>query len=130
LALLAGSLLASANSAAIAGGSHEVVRAFRFEKGAKSGTVEGSAVRGERRTYVFHARRGQQGKIVISAPENNAVFQLLLPAERTPSGAKAMMLAGPEARAWSGQLPRTGNYRIIVSGTRGNASYRLRLAID
>lgn len=102
---------------------------IRFEKGAKSGVLADAIVRGESRTYEFSARRGQQGRIVISAAEDNAVFQLLSPAEPVPN-APEIMIAGPEARIWSGPLPRTGTYRVIVSGTRGNATYRLQLTVS
>jgi hypothetical protein len=36
---------------------------------------------------------------------------------------------GDDAMAWSGTLPQTGRYLIVVGGTRGNASYRLEIAI-
>jgi hypothetical protein len=123
-ALLGGLSLTSAATAKI-----EVVRTIRFEKGARSAVLEDAVVRGESRTYEFSARKGQQGRIIISAPEGNAVFQLLSPAEPVPN-APEVMISGPEARAWSGSLPRTGTYRVIVSGTRGNATYRLRLTIN
>jgi hypothetical protein len=122
--LLGGLVLAS-----VATARSEVVRSIRFEQGAKSGVLEDVIVRGESRTYEFSARRGQQGRIVISAAEDNAVFQLLSPAGPVPN-APDIMIAGPEARAWSGPLPRTGTYRIVVSGTRGNATYQLRLTVN
>jgi hypothetical protein len=125
----AAALLGGLGLASVATAKTEVVRSIRFEKGARSGVLADAVVRGERRTYEFTAWRGQHGRIVISAAENNAVFQLFLPAELVPNASK-VMIAGPEARTWSGSLPRTGTYRIIVSGTRGNATYRLQLTVS
>ena len=125
VALLIGGL----GLASVAPAKGELVRPIRFGKGAKSSLLADAVVRGESHTYEFRARRGQQGRIVISAAERNAVFQLLSPADSVPNSPR-LMIAGPEARYWSGSLPWTGTYRIIVSGTRGNASYRLRLAIN
>jgi hypothetical protein len=122
-------LLGVPGPASVATAKSEVVRSIRFEKGAKSGVLADALVRGESRTYEFSARRGQHGRIVISAAEDNAVFQLFSPPEPLPN-ASAVMIAGPEARIWSGSLPRTGIYRIIVTGTRGNATYCLHLTVN
>ena len=56
----------------------------------------------------------------ISSTENNAVFDI-----KAPNG---RVLAN-EVRDWSGQLPADGKYRIVVGGTRGNATYKIRFAV-
>ncbi len=121
-------LLVSFCPSALATPGDHAIRWIQFKAGAESAVVTDAVVRGERRTYGFRARRGQPCKIVISAIESNAVFRLIS-ISPTGRGGSETMIAGPEARAWSGVLPSTGTYRIIVSGTRGNASYRLRLRI-
>lgn len=52
----------------------------------------------------------------ISALEDNAVFDVV-----APSG----LLLTAESREAVVVLPHTGDYQIIVGGTRGNASYEL-----
>ena len=36
---------------------------------------------------------------------------------------------GEDATTWQGQLPTTGDYTVVVGGTRGNASYTLEVSI-
>jgi hypothetical protein len=115
LALLLGALLAQ-----------DPPRRIRFARGTTSATVEGAVVRGERAVYLVGARAGQRMHVRVTSPENNAVFQL-----RGPGRAGTLPGAGEtdDATAWSGVLPRSGDYRIVVGGTRGNAGYRLRVEI-
>ena len=63
--------------------------------------------------------------VEIASEENNAVFQI----ER-PDG-KYLNKAGDgdDAMKWNGPMPANGDYKIIVGGTRGNASYKLTISI-
>jgi 6-phosphogluconate dehydrogenase (decarboxylating) len=56
----------------------------------------------------------------ISALEDNAVVQVI-----TPAGE----VIGSEIKTMNKTLPETGDYQIIVSGTRGNATYKLNVAV-
>lgn len=108
------------------GADQDTTRRIRFARGASSAVVEGAVLRGERAVYLVGARAGQQMRVRVVSPEENAVFQLHSP----PRGA-TLRGAGEtdDAKAWSGTLPRTGDYRIVVGGTRGNAEYRLHVEI-
>jgi hypothetical protein len=99
---------------------------INFDPGATSAVRQWSVVRGDRDVYSLNARAGQQMVISISSLEGNAVFQICL-----PSGGQALPGAGErdDATGWSGVLPMSGDYMIVVGGTRGNASYRLEVAI-
>lgn len=99
---------------------------IRFARGSSSAMVRGAVVRGERAVYLVRARAGQRMRVRVASPEDNAIFQLY-----APGGGGALPGAGEaaDARAWSGVLPRSGDYRVVVGGTRGNASYTLRVAI-
>ena len=63
--------------------------------------------------------------VKITSPEDNAVFQI--------SDANGEYLQGAgeadDATALTSDLPRTGDYEIVVGGTRGNASYKLTVSI-
>jgi hypothetical protein len=37
---------------------------------------------------------------------------------------------GEDATRWTGRLPRTGTYLIVVGGTRGNARYSMDVKIE
>ncbi len=95
-------------------------RRIQFARGASSAVVEDAVVRGTRDTYLLGAKAGQKMTVSITSVENNAVFDIISPKQK---------LLKQEATSWSTQLPATGNYRIVVGGTRGNATYKLRVEI-
>jgi hypothetical protein len=112
---------------------------IRFKAGASSATIEGAVVRGDRDLYTIGASVGQTMTVTITALESNAAFQLYAPGARlgkdsdgilTVNG-RAMPGAGEtdDATRWTGRLSAGGDYLVVVGGTRGNASYRLTVAI-
>jgi hypothetical protein len=112
---------------------------IRFAAGASSATIEGAVVRGDRDLYTIGAGAGQTMTVTITALESNAAFQLYAPGARlgkdsdgilTVNG-RALPGAGEtdDAMRWTGRLPVGGDYLVVVGGTRGNASYRLTVAI-
>lgn len=98
---------------------------LKFAKGKSSTTVSGAVIRGDLDTYIVGAREGQTMRVRITSLEKNAVFQI--------EGANGNYLSGAgeedDATNWSGELPATGDNKIIVGGTRGNASYKLTVSI-
>ena len=95
-------------------------RRIRFARGASSAVVEDAVVRGTRDIYLLGAREGQTMIINITSLEKNAVFDI-----QAPNGE----LLKEEATSWRGVLPSSGDYSVIVGGTRGNASYKLEVTI-
>ena len=103
-----------------------VKKTIQFARGASSATVRGSVVRGDRDRYYVGAKKGQTMSVKITSEEDNAVFQVYLPGEEEAlSGAGD----GDDAKNWSGELPSDADYVIVVGGTRGNATYTLRVSI-
>lgn len=97
-----------------------------FKAGESSATVSDSVIRGERSIYVVGAKKGQTMSVEITSLEDNAVFQI-----KTPGGKFLADAAdGDDATVWDGPLPASGDYKIIVGGTRGNASFKLTVSID
>ena len=130
-ALLAAALCVAAFAA-------EPPRALRFAKGHSSVTVKDSVLRGETRRWTFGARAGQVATLKVTALEKNAAFQVWRPGYKLP-GAEGDAIEGltlpgagegHDATEWHGPLPESGEYLVVVGGTRGNASYRLSLKID
>ena len=104
-----------------------VKKKIQFERGSSSATVKGAVVRGDSDRYYLGARKGQTMSVKITSEEDNAVFQVYLPGEQeTLSGAGE----GDDAKDWSGELPRDADYVIVVGGTRGNATYTLKVSIE
>lgn len=104
-----------------------VKQKIRFAKGASSSTVSGAVVRGDSDRYYVGAKKGQTMSVKITSEEDNAVFQIYLPGEE-----KALHGAGDgdDATNWSGELPADAEYVIVVGGTRGNATYKLKVSIE
>jgi hypothetical protein len=94
---------------------------IRFAPGTNSATVNQSVVRGSRNIYLLRANRGQRMALKITSLENNAVFDVI-----APNGE----ILTTEATQSSLKLPATGNYEIMVGGTRGNATYKLNVKIQ
>jgi hypothetical protein len=103
-----------------------ITKRIKFAKGKSSATVSGGLIRGDLDTYILGAGTGQTMRVSITSLEDNAVFQVMDDDGNYLDG------AGEEddATNWTGKLPWKGDYKIIVGGTRGNASYTLKVSIQ
>ena len=104
-----------------------VKQKIRFARGESSATVKGAVVRGDRDRYYVGAKKGQTMSVKITSVESNAVFQIYLPGEEQALPGAA---DGDDATDWSGDLPADADYAIVVGGTRGNATYTLKVSIE
>ena len=95
-------------------------RRIQFPRGASSTFLENSVVRATRDTYLINARKNQRMSVSLTSLENNAVFDIIAPNGNVIQG---------ETMSWSFILPATGDYKIVVGGTRGNASYKMFVEI-
>lgn len=106
--------------------SAEFKKPLIFAHGKTSTTVKGDVIRGDRDAYLIKARSGQVMSVQLSALESNAAFSIYEPKSEDA-------IPGTEEEndptAWSGTLNKTGEYRIVVGGTRGNTSYTLRVTV-
>lgn len=102
-----------------------LTKRVKFAKGKSSITLSNSVIRGDRDTYILGAKAGQRMTVRITALENNAAFEIEGPGGGYLEGAGE----GDDATRITVSLPASGDYRIIVGGTRGNASYRLTVSI-
>ena len=102
-----------------------VTKRIKFAKGKSAATISGAVIRGDRDTYILGARGGQSMTVKITSPENNAVFMIKAPHGEYFAG----LGEGDDARDATVVLDDNGDYRIIVGGTRGNATYKLIVSI-
>ena len=104
-----------------------VKQKVRFARGTSSATIHGAVVRGDRDRYYVAATKGQTMTVKITSTESNAVFQIYFHGEE-----ESLAGAGDDddATDWSGELPIDNEYVIVVGGTRGNATYTLKISID
>lgn len=98
-------------------------RRIEFAPGASAASVSTSVVRGDRAIYVLRADRGQTISVTIDSTleQGGALFDVISPnGEIISSGATDFRQA----------LPQSGDYRIIVGGSRGNASFSMTVSIN
>ncbi|MEL6879870.1 MAG: hypothetical protein AAFP09_05045 [Cyanobacteria bacterium J06607_10] len=104
----------------IDGGTTVHTKEVFFEPGKTSTVVSNAVIRGERDLYRVTAQGGQQMTLLISSLENNARFDVVGPTGR---------ILARETGEDNILLPHTGEYQIVVGGTRGNATYDLEIEI-
>ena len=112
----------------------------RFAPGASGITLNGGIPRGERDCYTLSARKGQVLTVEQSdAPDTNIVFQIYRPPWRIVGAPDQMAVGGTaldgtaegeDARRFSGPLPATGSYLLVLGTSRGSGEYRLRVEIS
>lgn len=100
------------------GGANKTVR---FGKGRSSASYSNSVIRGDRDTYNLRAGAGQFMTVSITSVEDNASFQIV-----APNGADLVL----DDTYWRGELPRDGNYKIIIGSGRGNATYTVNFKVE
>jgi hypothetical protein len=130
--------LALAFFVAGSGLARDLKKEIRFAAGANSATISNSVVRGDRDMYSITVKAGQTMSVAVNAEEDNAVFQIYQPGAKFVKEDGLMELKGEalpqagdedDAKSWSGKLPKSGKYWIVVGGTRGNASYQLKVTV-
>ncbi|MEZ5346719.1 MAG: hypothetical protein R2681_14305 [Pyrinomonadaceae bacterium] len=99
------------------GGANKIVK---FGRGNSSATYSNSVVRGDRDTYILGAGAGQFMTVSIRSVENNASFEIV-----APNGENLV----DDDTNWTGELPRDGNYKIIIGSGRGNATYTVKFSV-
>ena len=100
---------------------------IKFARGESSATVEGRIARGEVYNYLVKASRNQYMIVTIMSVEDNAVFQIVN--KKTGeylTGAED----GTDAKRWEGELPSSGDYKIVVGSTRGGSEYTLKVTVE
>lgn len=108
------------NQPLLLAGKNSAPRLITIPQGSNSTVVKNSVIRGERDVYQIKVKQGQQLLINITSTEKNAVFEVI-----DPNGVNLQN----EATAWQARLTVTGKYKIIVGGTRGNATYKMQVRI-
>lgn len=130
--LLVGALLTGVAAAGVA-------KEVSFAQGSNSTLIQGSVIRGESDQYFLTAKAGQKMEVSISALEQNAAFTIYQPEYKATKDADGILEIkgatlkgageGEDATVWKGVLPSSGKYLILVGGTRGNATYKLKISI-
>jgi hypothetical protein len=116
-----------------------VVQEVHFAKGKNSALIKQSVIRGENDQYTLTAKKGQKMVVSVTALEKNAAFAIYQPGYKAGKDADGLLeikgtalkgaAEGEDATAWKGDLPKSGQYLILMGPTRGNATYKLKITI-
>jgi hypothetical protein len=95
-------------------------RRVQFKPGTASTTVQGKVTRALSETYLVGARAGQTMTVRLTGPNKSLNFFVSSP--------KTTTLIADNTRNWTGTLPETGDYTIIVQAD-ARASYTMTITI-
>ena len=93
----------------------------RFRRGASSTTVQGKVSIALPDTYLVGARAGQVMTVEITARRKEIRFMVMSPSSRS--------LLADNARSWTGTLPETGDYHLIVDADEKGGIYSMSIAV-
>ena len=96
-------------------------RRLRFPAGATSAVAEGRATLGFGDTYLVGARAGQQMTLRLAAANKSVTLIVMTP------NAKALL--ADNVTTWSGTLPESGDYRILIDADERGGAYKLTVSI-
>lgn len=102
------------------GESKPAQRRVRFKPGTSTTTLQGRVTRALSENYVVGARAGQVMTVRLTAPNKSVTFFV--------SNATTSHLISDSTRSWTGTLPETADYMIIVQGD-ARATYSMTISI-
>lgn len=103
------------------GESKPAYRRVQFKRGTSSTTLSGKVSIALPDTYLVGARAGQTMTVQLTAPGKSVRFLLMSPASRN--------LIADNSRSWTGTLPETGDYTILVDANARAATYSMTISI-
>lgn len=103
------------------GESKPAYRRVQFKRGSSSTTLTGKVSIALPDTYVVGARAGQVMTIQLTAPRKAVTFLVSSPQSRN--------LLADNTRSWTGTLPETGDYTIIIGGDERGGTYSMTITI-
>lgn len=103
------------------GESKPAFRRVQFSRGASATTVQGKASIALPDTYLVGARAGQVMAVQLTSQRKSVRFLVMSP--------KSTSLIADNARSWTGTLPETGDYHIIVDADERGGTYSMTISI-
>ena len=103
------------------GESKPTYRRVQFKRGSSSTTVQGKVSVGLPDTYLLGARAGQVMTIQLTAPRQKVRFMLMT--------SKTTEVLADNTTSWTGTLPETGDYHILVDADEDGRTYSMTITI-
>jgi serine/threonine-protein kinase len=106
----------------------ERLKEIQFDQGAFSQSVRGRLEPGEGQVYVINLAAGQLMRLNLQAPAQSTQLSLYVP---SPNDQVPFLLEDSRDRTWSGDLPQSGYYEIVVVSTATKSiDYALDVSAD
>jgi len=96
-------------------------RRLQFKRGSSSTTVQGRVSIALPDTFLLGARAGQTMTVQLTAPGKSVRFMIM--------NSKTTALLADNTRSWTGTLPETGDYLIIVDADAKPITYSMTITI-
>lgn len=96
-------------------------RRLQFKRGSSSTTVQGKVSIALPDTFLLGARAGQTMTVQLTAPRKAVTFLVM--------NSKTTALLASSTRSWTGTLPETGDYHIIVDSDEKASTYTMTVTI-
>ena len=103
------------------GESKPASRRVQFKRGTSSTTLQGRASLTMPDTYIVGARAGQVMTVTLTAVSRSVTFMLMT--------ARTTTSLADNTKSWSGTLPETGDYLIVVEGDEKGGTYSITISI-
>ena len=103
------------------GESKPAFRRVQFQRGSSSAAVQGKVSIALPDTYLVGARAGQVMSVQLTAPRKAVRFLVMT--------SKTTDLLADNTRSWTGTLPETGDYHIIVDADERPSTYTMTISI-
>lgn len=108
--------------------SGDRLRTIQFEPNAFSQQVSGQLAPGEGQVFLLNLTADQILRLTLQAPENTVLLSLYVP---TPTEDLPFLLSDATETRWTGRLPQTGYYEVVVvSKADSTLSYQLTTIVD
>ena len=108
--------------------SGERLEEIQFEQGQFSQSLRDRLEPGEGRIYILNLSQGQLMRLNLQASPQSTQLSLYVP---SPNNELPYLLEDSAERTWSGQLPQTGYYEVVVvSSQTARLDYALDIAAD
>lgn len=103
------------------GESKPASRRVQFKRGESSTTLQGRVSLEMADTLIVGARSGQVMTVQVSSPRNSVRFMLMT--------SRTTMSLADNTRSWTGTLPETDDYLILVETDAKRATYSMTISI-
>jgi hypothetical protein len=103
------------------GESKPAYRRVQFKRGTSSATLQGKVSIALPDTYLIGARAGQVMTVQLTAPRRSVTFMVM--------NSRTTAMLADNTRSWTGTLPETGDYHIVVGADEKGGTYVMTITI-